>query len=82
MLLFFLQSLYLSSEFFQVSQQALINETECFYFISIGLQSFKNISWWSAIQVTMLILRPRGVGVTLSHVSGLYHRSLRIQFYL
>ena len=81
-LLFFLRSLYLSCEFFQVSLQALISETECFHFISIGLQSFKNVSWWSAIQVTLLIMRPRGVGVTPAHVSGRYHKSLRIQFYL
>ena len=82
MLLFFLRSLHLSGELLQVSQQKLVGETEYLHLISIGLQSFKSVSWWSAIQVALLVLCPKGVDVTPAHVSGRYHQSLRIQFYL
>ena len=70
MLLFFLRSLHLSSELFKVSQQTLVGETEYLHLVSIDLQSFKSVSWWSAIQVALLVLRPKGVGVTPAHVSG------------
>ena len=70
---FFLRLLHLSGEFFQVSQQTLVGETKRLHFVSIGLYSFESVSGRSAIQVTFLVLRPRGVGVTPSHVSSRYH---------
>ena len=58
----------------------LINETEGLHFIASGVKSSGNVSRLSAINVVLLVLRPRGVGVTPAHVSSQYHKSLRNQF--
>ena len=76
MLSFFLRSLHLSGEFLQVSQQTLVGEMERLHLISIGLYSFESVS------ASLAGLASQGVSVTPAHVSGRYHQSLRIQFYL
>ena len=57
----------------------LIGETECLHLVASGMKSFKIISWLSAVNAVLLVLRPRGVGVTPAHVSSQYHKSLRNQ---
>ena len=58
----------------------LIDETECLHLVGSGVKSSESVSWLSAVNVVLLVLRPRGVGVTLVHVSSRYHQSLRNQF--
>ena len=58
-LLFFLLPLHLVGEFLQVSQQTLVSETERLHLVGIGLYSFESVSGKLAIQVAMLVLRPR-----------------------
>ena len=67
---FILWSLYLSSEFRQLPQQALINETKSLHLIASSMESSGNISRLPAVNVVLLVLRPRGVGVILAHVSS------------
>ena len=79
-LLFILWSLHLSSEFRQLPQQMLIDETEGLHLVASSVKSSGNVSRLAAVNVVLLVLRPRGVGVTPAHVSSLYHQSLRNQF--
>ena len=79
-LLFILWSLHLSGEFCQLPQQALIDETEGFHLVASSVKSFENVSQSPVVNVVLLVLRPRGVGVTSVHVLSRYHQSLRNQF--
>ena len=78
-LLCLLWALPLSGEFHQLPWQALIDETKCLHLVARGVKSFESFSWLSAINVVLLVLRPRGVSVTHAHVSSRYHQSLRNQ---
>ena len=69
-LLFILWSLHLFGEFHQLPQQALIDETEGLHLIARSVEGSENVSRLPAINVVLLVLRPRGVGVTLAHVSS------------
>ena len=79
-LLFILWSLHLFDEFRQFPQQTLIGETEGLHFIASSVKSSENVSWLPAVNVVLLVLCPRGVGVTPAHVSSQHHQSLRNQF--
>ena len=79
-LLFILWSLHLSGEFCQLPQQALIDEAEGLHLVASSVESFGNVPRLSAVNVVLLVLRHRGVGVTPAHVSSQYHQSLRNQF--
>ena len=79
-LLCLLWALHLSGEFCQLPYQTLIDETECLHLIVGGVRSSESVSRSSAVNVVLLVLRPRGVGVTPTHVSSRYHQSLRNQF--
>ena len=59
-----LGALYLPGELLQFSQQALVGEAERLHLIHIGLYSFWCTSERSAIDVTLLVLHPWGIGVT------------------
>ena len=69
-LLFILWSLHLSVEFRQLPQQALIDEMEDLHLIASSMESSENVSRLSAIDVVLLVLRPRGMGVTPAHISS------------
>ena len=69
-LLFILWSLHLSVEFRQLPQQALIDETEGLHLIPSSVESSGNVSRFSAVNVVLLVLRPRGMDVTPAHVSS------------
>ena len=69
-LLFILWSLYPSGEFRQLPQQALIDKTKGLHLIASNVDSFENVSRLPAINVVLLVLRLRGVGVTPAHVSS------------
>ena len=69
-LLFILRSLHLFGEFRQLPQQALIDETEGLHLIASSVESSGNVSRLSAVNVVLLVLRPRGVSVTPAHVSS------------
>ena len=69
-MLFILWSLHLSDEFRQLPQQALIDDTEGLHLVANSVESFGNVSWLPAVNVVLLVLRPRGVGVTPTHVSS------------
>ena len=75
-----LWSLHLSVEFRQLPQQALIDETESLHLITSSVESSGNVSWLPVVDVVLLVLRPRGIGVTPDHVSSRYHQSLRNRF--
>ena len=75
-----LWSLHLFVEFHQLPQQLLIDETESLHLIASSVESSGNVSQLPAVDVIMLILRPRGIGMTPAHVSSRYHQSLRNQF--
>ena len=79
-LLFILWSMHLSDEFCQLPQQALIDKTEGLHLVASSVKSFGNVSRSPVVNVVLLVLRPRGVGVTSVHVSSRYHQSLRNQF--
>ena len=79
-LLFILWLLHLFGEFCQLPQQALIDETEGLHLVANNVESSGNIPRLSAVNVVLLVLRPRGVRVTPAHVSSRYHQSLRNQF--
>ena len=68
-LLFILWSLHLSVEFRQLPQQALFDETESLHLIVSSVESSKNVSRLPTVDVVLLVLSPRGIGVTLAHVS-------------
>ena len=57
-----------------------MDETEGLHLVARNVKSFGNVSRLSAVNVALLVLRPRGVGVTPAHVSSQYHQSLRNQF--
>ena len=69
-LLIILWLLHLSGEFRQLPQHALINEAEGLHLIASSVESSGNVSWLPAVNVVLLVLRPRGVGMTLAHVSS------------
>ena len=69
-LLFILWSLHLSGEFCQLPQQALIDETEGLHLVASSMESSVNVSRLPAINVVLLVLRPRGVDVIPAHVSS------------
>ena len=69
-LLFIMWSLYLSDEFRQLPQQALIDETKGLHLVASSVESSGNVSRLLAVNVVLLILRPRGVGVTPAYVSS------------
>ena len=69
-LLLILWSLHVSVEFHQLPQQALIDETEGLHLIASSLESSGNFSRLPAVDVVLLVLRPRGMGVTPAHVSS------------
>ena len=69
-LLFILWSLHLSSEFYQLPQQALIDETKGLHLVASRVESSGNVSQLLDVNVVLLVLRPRGVGVTPAHVSS------------
>ena len=75
-----LWSLHLSVEFRQLPQQALIDETESLHLIASSVESSENVSWLLAVDIVLLVLHPRGIGVTPAHVSSRYHQSLRNRF--
>ena len=79
-LLFIMWSLHMSGEFRQLPQQTLINETEGLHLVSSCVKSSGNVSWLPTVNVVILVLLPRGVGVTPAHVSSRYHQLLRNQF--
>ena len=79
-LLFILWLLHLSGEFRQLPYQALVDETEGFHLVASSVKSSGNVSRLLAVNVALLVLRPRGVGVTPAHVSSRYHQSLRNRF--
>ena len=58
----------------------LIDETEGLHLVASGVKSSGNVSRLSTVIVVLLVLRPRGVGMTPTHVSSRYHQSLRNQF--
>ena len=68
--LFTLWSLHLSGEFRQLPQQTLIDEIEGLHLVAGSVDSSGNISRLSAVNVVLLVLCPRGVGVTPSHISS------------
>ena len=57
----------------------MIDETESLHLVASGVKGFESVSWLSAVNVVLLVLRPRGVDVTPAHVSSRYHQSLRNQ---
>ena len=67
-LLFILWSLHLYGEFYQLPQQALIDETKGLHLVASRVESFGNVSWLPTVNVILLVLHPQGVGVTLAHV--------------
>ena len=69
-LLFTPWSLHLFVEFRQLPQQALIDETEGLHLIASSVESSGNVSRLLAVDVVLLVLRPRGIGVTTAHVSS------------
>ena len=69
-LLFTLWSLHLSSEFCQLPQQALIDEIEGLHLVASNVESFGNVSQLPTVNIVLLVLCPRGVGVTPTHVSS------------
>ena len=69
-LLVILWSLHLSGEFRQLPQHALIDETEGLHLVAISVESYENISRLLAVNVVLLVLRPRGVSVILAHVAS------------
>ena len=75
-----LWSLHLSAEFRQLSQQALIDETESLHLIASSMESSGNVSRLPAVDVVLLVLRLRGIASCPAHVSSRYHQSLRNQF--
>ena len=79
-LLCILWALHLSGEFCQLPLQTLIDETEGLHLVASGMKSFGNVSRLSAVNVVLLVLRPRGIGVTPARVSSQYHQSLRNRF--
>ena len=69
-LLFTLWSLHLSIEFRQLPQQALMDETEGLHLVASNVESSRNVSRLPAVNIVLLVLCPRGVGVTPAHVSS------------
>ena len=69
-LLFILWSLHLSGELLQLPQQALIDKTEGLHLVASSVESSWKVSRLPAVNVVLLVLRPRGVGVTPTHVSS------------
>ena len=67
-LLFILWSLHLYVEFRQLPQQALIDETEGLHLIASNVENSENISRLPVVDVVLLVLHPRGIGLTLAHV--------------
>ena len=65
-----LWSLHLSGEFRQLPQQALIDESEGLHLIASSVESSENVSRLLAVNVVLLVLRPRGVSVTPAHVAS------------
>ena len=57
----------------------LIDEAECLHLVASGVKSSESVFWLSVVNVVLLVLRPRGVGVAPAHVSSQYHQSLRNQ---
>ena len=78
-LLCLLWALPLSDEFRQLPYQTLIDETECLHLVTSDMKSSESIPWLSAINIVLLVLHPRRVGLTPTYVSSRYHQSLRNQ---
>ena len=68
--LFILLSLHLSVEFRQLPQQALIDGTEGLHLIASSAESSGNVSRLPIVNVVLLVLRIRAIGVTPAHVSS------------